>query len=261
MKKTSFYQKLRLDRWSIPFSVLMLFLITAIGGSIADAIYEADHFIYTNQIWSGLITLGVIFALGYPKQMFVTSKIKWSNMKYTLFPLIFISCLPILQGGYDFTNINSSMVTYMISVGFAEEIFMHSLVMGVMILAWGDNRLSLVKSAFLGSLMFGFVHLLAIMHDPTNASFVLFKITTVGFSFLISFGFAGLVYQTNTIWIAVIFHGLFDVVAGNVGDPVILARLFDNWNWMNSAAIMLYALPFGIFGYWLLVKDFGKESS
>lgn len=236
---------------------MIVLAVTTFGGSaIADSIYEKNHFMFTNQIWSGLMVLAVFFLLQHPEKMFVTSKIKWSKMKYALFPIAFILVLPLIQGGYDFSRVTPSISAYMLSVGFAEELFMHAFAMGVMILAWGDDKKSVVKAAVIGSFLFGLLHLLAIAENPGDSSFVLFKVTTMVFAFLVSMGFAGLVYQANTVWIAVLLHGIIDIVAGRVGDAEFLTNVFENWNMVNSLVTMAFSLPFAIYGYWLLVKDF-----
>ncbi|WGK70116.1 CPBP family intramembrane metalloprotease [Candidatus Haliotispira prima] len=147
----------------------------------------------------------------------------------------------------------------MFTVGFAEELFMHSLAIGLMILAWGESRKTVLKAAIIGSLIFGVAHIIAVISNPAPG-FILFKSTIMIMAILLSMCFAGLVYQINSVWVAVLLHGLLDVIAGWMGSPEILDMLNPSeWTLKLSFWVLLYALPWGIYGYWLLIKDFKKQ--
>ena len=136
---------------------------------------------------------------------------------------------------------------------------MHAITMGCMIMAWGKTKKGILKAAIISSMIFGLVHLMAILQDPGNIHWIYFKVATVFFAFLISMCFAGLVHETNIVWLAAIMHGIIDIVIGNIGDPDKIEQIIGNWGVIESAISILVTLPLGLFGYWLIVKDFKNE--
>ena len=252
------YYKLKLQKWPILFSILVLFICLVFSG-IMSAILPVEP-IYSNPFYMAIGAVLIAILINKPKGLYLTSKPNWNKFYYYLVPLVAIFLVPFLYGGYKSFPDKWHIISMMF-VGTAEEIIMHGIGMGCMVIAWGPTRKGLVKAAIISSMIFGLVHLLAISQDPGDIHWIYFKVATVFFAFLISMCFAGLVHETNTVWFAAFIHGLADSVIGNIGDPDKLNSIMTNWGITESIVSILITLPLGLFGYWLIVKDFRKENT
>ncbi len=249
------YDKLRVNKWVIPFSILVLVLCLVFGG-IMSAVLPVDP-IYSSPFYMAIGAILIALLLNKPKQLYLTSQPRWNKFHYYLVPLAATFLIPFLFGGYKSFPDKWHGIS-MLFVGVAEEVIMHAIAMGSMIMAWGRSKKGLLKAAIISSMIFGLVHLIAIPQDAGNIHWVYFKVATVFFAFLISMGFAGLVHETNTVWLAAIMHGIIDTVIGNIGDPEKIDLILGNWGLTESIVSIAAALPLGLFGYWLLVKGFKR---
>ena len=251
------YEKLKINKWVIPFSILVLILCLVFGG-VMSGILPVDP-IYSSPFYMAIGAILIAVAINKPKELYLTSKPKWGKFHYYLVPLTVTLLVPFLFGGYK-SFPDKWHVISMVFVGIAEEVIMHAIAMGCMIMAWGHTKKGILKAAIISSMIFGLVHLIAIPQDPGNIHWIYFKVATVFFAFLISMCFAGLVHITNIVWLAAIMHGIIDAVIGNIGDPDKLEQIIGNWGIIESIVSILITLPLGFFGYWLIVQEFKVEN-
>jgi len=184
-----------------------------------------------------------------PDKMRLTTKIQISSIKYYIVPLIYIVTIPLLQGGYNFSFVDKGVIIMMSGVGIYEEILTHGICMALLLNKWGEH--SKYKAAIISSLCFGFLHLSNIISDPTNFHLIITKTTTVVIATFVGIGFAGLAYKSNSIWLVAVMHAIIDIAA-NVGSEEYFIKIAPNWSWTESLVSIVYTLPFGLFGFWLL---------
>ena len=251
------YEKLKINKWVVLFSILVL-AICIVFSEIMSGLLPVDP-IYSSPFYMTIGATLIALMINKPKELYLTSKPKWNKFHYYLVPLIATLLVPFLFGGYK-SFPGKWHVISMLFVGIAEEVIMHAIAMGCMIMAWGHTKKGILKAAIISSMIFGLVHLIAIPQDSGNIHWIYFKVATVFFAFLISMCFAGLVHATNIVWLAAIMHGVIDAVIGNIGDPHKIEQIIGNWDITESAISIIISLPLGLFGYWLIVKDFKNEN-
>lgn len=245
----SLMQRIHPQRYPIPFAVITLFLIGMVSGLIAQLLGVPQY----RLAFSGPVTILLAFAFRNPKQMMLTTHFRWQSLKYYTLPLLLVVGLPLITGGYQFDAVDSVIFWNMLSIGFFEEVLIHGMFMGLILTKWGYSHQNLKKASIIGAIIFGLLHLSAITADPTDPHLIQWKIATVVFATFISIGFAGLVWQSQSIWGAALVHALIDIV-GYVGDPQIIHEIYNQWDWQCSVVSILYSSPMLFLGLWLLNK-------
>lgn len=245
----SFFHKIHPKQSPIIFTIFWLFAALVISEVLSGLLEKREY----SLIISGLLTVAVAFLFKMPKSFYLTTSFRLDSLKYFVVPIGYIISIPLFTGGYHFEFITNDILLMMTGVGIFEEVLTHSICMGLLIHKWGIGRHSIIKAGIVSSLLFGSFHLLAILQDPTNEHLVLMKMSTVVFASFIGIGFAGLVHVSNTIWPAVVLHALIDIMF-YVGSEEMLAKIYNEWTLTFSIISILYALPFGLFGIWLLQK-------
>lgn len=236
--------------YPIPFAILMVFVIGALASVVAALAGMPQY----RLMFTAPITLLLAFALKRPQSMLLTTRFRWHSMKYYSLPLLMLAGMPLLTGGYHFEETDLAVWGNMMGIGIFEEVLIHGIFMGLTLEKWGYSKRNLKIASFLGALIFGLLHLNAILEDPTNPHLIQWKIATVVFATFLSIGFAGLAWQSQSIWGVAIVHGLIDVFA-NVGSPEMLQYIYGNWDWKCSLVSILYCSPMLFYGWWLLNKE------
>lgn len=237
-------------RHPIAFTLVSL-VATAIMGFLLAGLVKAP---WLHMSFSAAIT--VVLAILLRKHLGTVLSLPPSRaLGYVLPILTYMMLCPLLTGGYDFSLVNAQLVVYMMSVGIYEEVLVHGISMSLLITHYEGQRNSLVRAGVQSSILFGLLHLISILQNPSNAHWWAFKISTVCFAFLISMGFAGLVAATRSVWPAAILHGMLDVLALNVGNPAVLKSIQENW-WITEGVVSIaVCLPLALYGVALLRKQ------
>ncbi|MBI2271916.1 MAG: CPBP family intramembrane metalloprotease [Bacteroidetes bacterium] len=230
----------------ILFTVVSIFVIGIISEIIRRSIGLSFEYRF---VFCAVLTILLAFSFGMPEKMRLTTKFRWNSLKYYAFPILYMMTMPLIQGGYDFSFIDKGIIIMMSGVGVFEEILTHGICMALLLNKWGENKK--YKAAIVSSFWFGIIHLNNILADPTNFHLILNKCTTVIFATCIGIGFAGLAYKSNSIWLVAVMHAFMDIV-GNVGSLDFYTNVYQNWGWVQSIEYILYYLPFGLYGLWLL---------
>jgi membrane protease YdiL (CAAX protease family) len=244
------FQKLHPVHYPISFSIAAVFLIAMLGRLLGALVGLPQY----QLLLAGVITLVVAFAFQRPQAMLLTTRFRWPSLKYYSLPLLLLVGIHLLTGGYDFSQVDKVVFWNMMGIGVFEEVLIHGIFMALILEKWGSSKKNLKKAALLGAFIFGLLHLNAILADPTDPHLIQWKIATVIFATFLSIGFAGLAWQSQSIWGAALIHGLIDVAA-NVGDPAMLDYIYNNWDWRCTIVSVLYCSPMAILGIWLLNKD------
>lgn len=232
------------------FTILALFGIGILGGIIARLAGIPEYRLF----FTAPLTVGLAFAFRRPRQMLLTTKFRWASLRYYWLPLGLLACMPLLTGGYDFSRVDSVVFWNMMGIGIFEEVLIHGIFMGLVLAKWGASKKTLKRASVIGAFIFGLLHLNAILEDPTDMHLVHWKVATVIFATFLSVGFAGLAWQSQSIWGVAIVHGLIDVFA-NVGSPEMLMYIYGSWDWRCTLVSVLYCFPMLVYGLWLLNKE------
>ena len=243
-------RKLHPVHYPIVFTILALFAIGIIGGIMARLLGIPEY----RLAFTAPLTLLLAFAFGRPKDMLLTTRFRWFSLKYYWLPVLTVAGIPLLTGGYDFSRVDTVVFWNMMGIGIFEEVLIHGIFMGLIMVKWGSNPKTLKQASLIGAFIFGLLHLNAILEDPSDIHLVHWKIATVGFATFLSVGFAGLAWQSQSIWGVALIHGLIDVIS-NVGSPEMMMYIYGNWDWQCTVASLLYTFPMFIYGLWLLGKS------
>lgn len=236
--------------YPILFTILALFGIGIMGEIVAKLAGMPQY----RLMFTAPLTLLLAFSLRRPKRMLLTTRFRWASLPYYWLPLLMLAGMPLFTGGYDFSRVNSVVFWNMMGIGIFEEVLIHGIFMGLILEKWGESKKSLKKASLIGAFIFGLLHLNAILEDPSDVHLVQWKIATVIFATFLSVGFAGLAWQSRSIWGVALVHGLIDVFA-NVGSPDMLMYIYGSWDWRCTLVSVLYCLPMLVYGMWLLKKD------
>ena len=247
--------------YPVVFTLLVLIFCTTVGTLISLYLGLSR---YPPLVFSALIFL-IALCCRCPNDMLLTSKIDIKSLRlYWPIP-IYLLVTPLLFGGYRFDQVNSSLIKYMTGVGFFEELLMHSFCLGLMLRILRKtgkfSYQSVVKAAIVSSTLFGIFHLFMILQKPSDIHWIALRISTVFFAFFMNLGFAGLALRTNSVWPAVFFYATVDIVCFNVGDAEVISRVLSGW-WFTEGLIAIFlTMPFGLYGIWLIDRDFAEGNS
>lgn len=244
------FRKLHPVHYPIPFAVLMVFVIAILAGIIAQLLGMPEY----RLMFTAPLTLILAFLFKRPKAMLLSTPFRWSSVKYYSLPVAMVAGIPLLTGGYHLDHVGWAVWGNMMGIGIFEEVLIHGIFMGLILEKWGYTKRHLKVAALLGAFIFGLLHLNAILEAPTDPHLIQWKMATVVFATFLSIGFAGLAWQSQSIWGVALVHGLIDVFA-NVGSPDMLNYIYNSWDWRCSVVSILYCSPMLFWGIWLLNKD------
>jgi membrane protease YdiL (CAAX protease family) len=95
-------------------------------------------------------------------------------------------------------------------IGLAEELLVRGLILGMLIMKWGNTKKGVYQSVIVSSLIFGCAHLGNIIIDP---SLLVATLSQVLYATFIGVFFAACVLRSQSIWPAIILHATIDFVS------------------------------------------------
>lgn len=201
-----------------------------------------------------LILISIIFIKRNGLSKF--AGLSWTNLAkwpLLLFPLLYL----VLLNGLTMDDINIelllpnvlTLIIYVISVGFAEELSLRGFLQSHLISKFGKNKSGVVLSVFTASLFFGVIHLINFDKGLYGEVSQVFYATFIG----LTFGF--LLVVTKSIYPLIIIHALNNFVAGldSAGAPI-LEKISNPTSLENAIFIILLALPCFLYGLYLIKK-------
>lgn len=184
-----------------------------------------------------------------------------SNWSVLVFPC-YLFLIYIFEDYGFFKNISISLKNWLIaiywtfSIGFIEELLFRALLQSSLIKKFKKNKISLVKSIIIQSLIFAAMHLIKL-----NSGFY-GELSQFLYSFFIGFMFGVLLIITKRIWPLILLHMLIDLFA--------MIPLFESeitlLETMNSKTTVkefyyqfFLLLPYFIYGLYLLKEYSFKD--
>ena len=186
------------------------------------------------------------------------TKKKIQNWEILLFPIYIIIVEELINPSFHlFQNISLEgwivLFFWIISVSFVEELVFRGLLQSVIIKKFARNKITLISSVFIASVIFGAFHLIDFDLGFYNELSQLFYAMFLG----VLFGVFILI--TRKIWPVILIHTLINIpsVLGIFqSDIVVLSQdiSFDNSQPKDLYYWTLLHLPCFIYGIYLLVK-------
>lgn len=161
-----------------------------------------------------LALLAMLLKLGAGKEALITTPFKlWGKRWYlALLPISIIVLMNALGVEFASLDFSASKVTLWvfsnIGIGFVEEMMMRGAVFYILYKAWGSSKKGVYAAVLVQALIFGLAH----YSNLRDMSFIDVTFMVVNAT-LIGIGFAGLMLVTRTIWLPVVLHSIFDMIA------------------------------------------------
>lgn len=158
------------------------------------------------------------------------------------------SDLPSLVRRTDF----GSTVASALAVGLTEELLFRGAVLFVLTRSWGATARGILGSVALTAVLFAILHVTqALTGDVPLRAVLLLTLET----FVISIWWGALVVLSRSIWPAVVAHGVVNAIVAAQGllTPVAVPEA------VAYGRLLLFSLPLGLVGAWLLVRRGGLQ--
>ncbi len=139
----------------------------------------------------------------------------------------------------------TAIITHL-AVGLSEEILFRGLVLYALVRVWGNTTRGIIESVILTSLLFAALHVMQVFtHRVPFFMALLLACET----FIISIWWGALVLLGGSIWPAVMLHFVPNAVVAVQGLTVPIAEP----GIVIYRRILLFSIPLGVLGIWLLV--------
>ena len=191
---------------------IALMQLVKIFDSLTPIILEVS--VSTARFLISFVLLFLLLKLGAGKDALITTPYKsWGKRWFlSLLPISIIALVNFSGVNFDALNYSVSNVTVWIfsniSIGMFEEVLMRGAVFYILYKAWGSSQKGVFAAVIVQALIFGLAHY-SNLRDMSfiDVTFMVINATLIGI------GFAGLMLVTKTIWLPVILHIIFDMIA------------------------------------------------
>lgn len=153
---------------------------------------------------------------------------------------------------FDVSNLvniasSGSIILSSITNCMGEEILFRGVLLHILIRSFGDTRKGIVKSVVLTSGIFALFHILQVVFYELSLASSLFLVLEV---FIVSFWWASMVISSGSIWPAFWAHFCVNTLVALQG----IAHSIIQPEPQIYYELLLFSLPIGVTGYWILFK-------
>ncbi len=153
-----------------------------------------------------------------------------------------------LQFSMILSSPGSGLVAFrMIPQVISEEIMFRGLVLSILVRAWTQKKLGLLKSVLLTSTLFSLLHLTQAVSGRLDLTSLLYLLAE---TLNISIWWAALVIWGRSVWPAVVLHYAVNAIVVMTGLSVPMVGPAS----IAYRQLLWFSLPLGIAGIWLLLK-------
>lgn len=184
------------------------------------------------------------------------SKIKLQKPALLIFPFAYLTLLNVVFldaiPNCSISNI-FILIIYCLSIGFAEELSLRSLLLPLMLKLYNGSKKQYLKAVFLSSLIFGLLHLINFNKGLYGEFAQIFYATFIGFAF------GALLLITKRIYPLIIIHAIIDFVGklDSINKPV-KETVYNPMDIESSILTVLLTVPCLIYGF-IILKKFLKN--
>ena len=150
-------------------------------------------------------------------------------------------------------NISLPIIIRNILVCVGEEVLFRGAVLFILVRIWGNTKKGLIESVLLMSLIFAIMHATSTFSSGLSGTSLLLLIIE---TFIISIWWGALVLNGRSIWPAFMAHYAVNTIVGLQASSV---SFIESKTEMYTR-ILLFSIPFGISGIWLLINKFKRQS-
>ena len=197
------------------FALIALYMPTEkLYYSFFDMQYSTFLGELTNNLVLGIILVVVLMKLDLIKSIGLTAfPSRWKDwlVAWPLMVVLLIGLLPLLSGDVIIDTSKPLMTSIFILmnflIGLAEELLVRGVILGVLLLKWGNTKNGIMMCVIVSSVIFGGAHIGNFIADP---DILVATLSQLIYATFIGMFFAALVIRSQTIWIAIILHGAID---------------------------------------------------
>jgi membrane protease YdiL (CAAX protease family) len=141
-------------------------------------------------------------------------------------------------------------------IGFFEELLVRGVILGVLLLKWGNTKKGIYLSVIVSSVLFGSGHILNLIGNP---SILVATLSQVVYATFIGIFFATCVLRSKTIWPMIILHATIDFLGQvkliTIGGGIEALRMAEASISLQDALMsIVVTLIFSIYAFFLLRK-------
>jgi membrane protease YdiL (CAAX protease family) len=187
---------------------------------------------------------------------------RWKDW-FIAWPFIIITLinfLPLINSSLIIDTSKPVMVSLFtlmnFSIGLSEELLVRGVILGMLLLKWGNTKKGIYISVIVSSAIFGSGHICNLIANP---SFLVATLSQIVYATSIGIFFAACVLRSKTIWPMIIFHAAFDF-AGElqliaVGGGIEVAnQITASTNLREALISILLCSILAIYGFFILRK-------
>jgi len=149
----------------------------------------------------------------------------------------------------------------MLCIGLFEEILCRGVILNNMLKKWGNTKKGILRVVIISSLIFGLGHVINLIIFPT---LIIRTISQILYASLHGILYASIYLRTKNIWALILLHAVYDwmVLATGLLQPVnSTSKAIVDISIVSGLINVLFALPFALYGFFLLRKVWVKDQS
>jgi uncharacterized protein len=194
-------------------SFFFLLFVILVSRAIRINILNISRENATFVLLSGALICLFLYLKMFNFNLFFLS-IKKVTYPYFIYPILLaISSSILLYFSYGFSWITPLDVLRNISIGMTEEILTRAITFGLLLYVLKGKKNYIFNSALYSSLIFGALHITNIIENPTDINLYIVTLFQVFYAVLFGLFFAGITYKAQSIWPAVIYHAIVDLLS------------------------------------------------
>ncbi len=216
------------------------------------------------QFGCGALLLVVIARLGLLRSAGFRSPQPWKDLwlVWPLAAITLVNFLPLLDGSLAIDTAHPLRLglygLLSLSIGFFEEILGRSLMLVVLLRAWGSTKRGLYAAVLVSSLLFGAGHIINLIE---NRFALAANLAQIGYGFFFAVAFAACFLRLRSIWPVLLLHAAFDFGGGL--REIALGAAWPQPVYTNTPqealVSLLITLPLLLYGLFILRKEFNHE--
>lgn len=246
--------------WSAIILSIVGFVLIAVFSGIASSITGKEFTDLTSLLYGHLLTclciVFLIWKLGWLKSAGVAQIGTYRVWVIAIAGIIYFAAASLYSFfgtvSFDIKNlvnwsVSNKIILTNLLVSINEEILFRGVILYVLVRIWGNSKKGQFGSVLLMSAMFAMLHLPPIFFSQVSILTVLLFFFE---SVIISFWWGAIVLSGGSIWPAIMFHFIGNVVVALQGhsssmiEPVM--RVYVQF--------FLFSIPLGIIAIWMLLK-------
>jgi membrane protease YdiL (CAAX protease family) len=267
MKKLKTFASKKPLLFSLLFMTFVLILSCAPTGKLYSPLLGKQYTVFLDELTGNIVTsiilIIVLIKFDLIKSIGLTSfSNRWKDwlIAWPFIIIILVNFLEVITGNLTIDTSKPVMIilfTLMnFFIGLSEELLVRGVILGVLLLKWGNTKKGIYLSVIVSSVLFGSAHILNLIGNP---SILVATLSQVVYATFIGIFFAACVLRSKTIWPMIILHATIDffgqVKLITIGGGIEALRMAEASISLQDALMsIVVTLIFSIYAFFLLRK-------